>query len=117
MRFSNDVFTAADTGSVNFAAVDTNQIIAVSALATFSENTAAGTLKLQASNDHSAAGNLAGAFVPTNWVDISGATVTIVAGASVLIPKTEVCYNYIRLVFTRTGGAGTMQVNLCSLGY
>lgn len=117
MRFSNDVFTFADTASHNFPAIDTNQVLALSVQASFSENTAAGTVKLQASNDFSTAGNLAGTFVPTNWVDIAGATVTVVAGATVLIPKTEVSYNYVRVVFTQTGGAGTMTVNVCSMGY
>jgi hypothetical protein len=46
-------------------------------------------------------------FVPTNWVDLASATVTVASGATSIIPKTDMCYQYMRLVWTRTGGTGS----------
>ena len=72
---------------------------------------AAGTLKFQASNDYSQAAN----FTPTNWSDIPSATVTISGTGAFLIPKTEVCYEYVRLVYTNTG-TGTISIVFKALG-
>lgn len=94
------------TGNINGAPIPANQLFAASVLATFSENTAAGTIKLQASNDAPIAGQQA-PFAPVNWVDIPNATAAVTAGASVLVPMTQLAYQWIRVVFARTGGAGT----------
>jgi len=72
---------------------------------------AAGTLKLQASNDDSEAAN----FVPVNWSDIPGATIAVAGAGAYLIPNQEICYEYIRAVYTSTG-AGTISVVLKALG-
>lgn len=75
---------------------------------------AAGTAKLQASND-----NIPGDYVtlqtPTNWTDIPSATVTVTTAGSVLIPKLDLSYQYIRVVYTNTG-TGTVQAVLSVLG-
>ena len=55
----------------------------------------AGTGKIQASN------------TDTNYVDVSGATQTIAAGASILLSTSTAGYQYARLVWTPSGGAGT----------
>ena len=74
--------------------------------------TAAGTVKLQASNDEPTTG-----LPPSNFVDISGATVSVSAAGQFLIPKLDVCYNYIRAVYTATSGTGTVTAKIHMIGY
>jgi hypothetical protein len=76
-------------------------------------STIAGAVKLQFSNDPQ---NVAG--YPVNWSDIAGATVTLSGSAGVFhIPKTEICYNYMRVVFTKSGGSGTVTANYHSFAF
>lgn len=75
---------------------------------------AAGTLKVQASND-TRPGALPSQVTPTNWSDIPSATVTVTGAGTYLIPKIDICYQYIRLVYTNTG-TGTIAANLKALG-
>lgn len=72
---------------------------------------AAGTMKLQASNDDPTQGNV----TPTNWSDISGATVSVSGAGAFLIPKTDLCYQYIRIVYTNSG-TGTISIVFKALG-
>lgn len=94
------------------ASIDSSEIstafqiqCSVQAVAT---GTLAGNLKLQFSND---------SVDPTNWSDITNATVSITGTPGVFsIQKTELCYNFVRVVFTKSGGTGTITVNYQSLG-
>lgn len=70
---------------------------------------AAGTGKLQASNDVPADG------VPTHWVDIASATVSISGAGSYLIPKTDISYQWVRVVYTNSG-TGTIGARFKALG-
>ena len=72
---------------------------------------AGGTLVLQASNDDSEAAN----FTPTNWSNIPGATVSVTGAGAFLIPKTDLCYQWVRLIYTNTG-SGTISVVFKALG-
>jgi hypothetical protein len=72
---------------------------------------AAGTLKMQASNDDPAAGPSA----VTNWSDIPSASVSVSGAGAYLIPKLDLCYQYVRLVYTNSG-TGTVQVVFKALG-
>src|ERR1051326_4982637 len=113
MRFLNDpLFNATSQTSKNSDALDSSQMEAASVQVYFSDAAAAGTLKVQVSNDHWGAGNLPEPFTPTHWNDLSGASVTVAAGATSLIPRFDVCYQWIRLVWTSTGGAGTMTATV-----
>lgn len=71
----------------------------------------AGTLSIQASNDESHAAN----FVPVNFSDIPSATITVTGAGAFLIPKTDLCYQWVRLVYTNTG-TGTISVVFKALG-
>ena len=109
------VLSAPTSGNATGSSIDSNQIYAASFQASFGGDvTAAGDVKIQASNDVCGYGNLAADFVPTNWTDIPNASATVVAGASVLItvPLAPFSYRWLRVVFTRTGGAGTITVNM-----
>jgi hypothetical protein len=109
MRFLHDTVLndASNSGTVNSAAVDTSYLEEMSAVVTFSDVAAAGTLKLQASNEQKS---------PVVWVDIPAATVTVAAGATSLLPRSLLCFMWVRAVWTSTGGAGTFTVNLKASG-
>ena len=109
---------ASDAVSQTSVAFDTQNIFRISALAVFGDATAAGSIKLQASNDFlNASPTSQGSFVPTNWVDIPSATATVTAGAKTLIPATEIAYRYVRIVFTQTTpGSTTVVVNVHGMG-
>jgi hypothetical protein len=70
----------------------------------------AGTLVIQASNDDFVNGS-----PPVNWSPIPGATVTVTGPGAYLIPKTDLCYQWVRLVYTNTD-AGTISVVFKALG-
>lgn len=70
--------------------------------------TAVGTLKLQASNDITNA---------TNWSDVPSASVAISGAGTYLIPKTELCHSFIRVVYTSTSGVGTLSATLAVKNY
>jgi hypothetical protein len=108
--------SAVDTSSQNGGAIDANQLICASFQAVFADITAVGTVKVQASNDINTTGYNSNNFSPTNWSDISGATVAVSAGGVVLIPKFDLSYQWIRAVYTRTsGGSTTVVVNMNAL--
>jgi hypothetical protein len=108
----------AATSPLNSAKIDARQVYALSAIITSSDGTNAGTLKLQGSNDICAFGNMAiPDFTPTNWADITSATVTVAAGAIGYIAITQVCFAWIRAVWTPSAGAGTITVTVNSQGF
>lgn len=117
MRNTNcQILSGANTGSVNGSQIDANQLVSASFHAFQGDGTAAGTVKIQASNDVCAYGNLAADFVVTNWVDIPSATASVASGGPVLITIAQMSYRWIRAVYTRTsGGSSTVVVNMNAL--
>lgn len=111
MNYSNkQILTAApNTGTVESAAVDARFVIGATVQAWFSDVTAAGTLKLQASNDVKS---------PTHWNDIPNATVAVAAGATSMTPilSANFCYQWIRVAFVSSGGSGTMTAVIHTVG-
>lgn len=114
MRRLNATVFSATNATGNGSQVDANQMVAVSFHAIFSDAAAAGTLKVQASNDL-AADRGQGPFTVTNWVDVPNATATVTSGASALITIAQSCYGFVRVVWTRSAGAGTVTVNMQGL--
>lgn len=111
------ILQAADTTSQNGSQIDANQLIAASFHAYFGDVTAAGTVKIQASNDICNYRNLDNEFTVTNWVDVPNASASVASGAAVLIPVPQMCYRWIRAVYTSTsGGSSTVTVNMNALG-
>ena len=92
--------------STNSSEIKTDFVVACSVIAT-ATGTIAGSVKLQASNDN---------VDPTNWCDIASATVSVSVSNPVMIAKTDLCYNFIRVVFTKSGGTGTVTVNYQGIG-
>lgn len=72
---------------------------------------AAGTIVLQASNDDF----VSGAETPINFAAITGATVSVSGAGTVIIPKLDVCYQWLRIVYTNTG-TGTISVVFKAIG-
>jgi hypothetical protein len=72
---------------------------------------AAGTLIMQASNDEP----MSAANAPTNWSAIPSATVTVTGSGAFLIPIQNLCYQFVRLVYTNTG-TGTISVVFKAIG-
>jgi hypothetical protein len=109
------IMSDVNTGNITGAAQDVNQIVSASFCIVNGDATAAGTVKLQCSNDivsnHSRVN-----FTPTNWCDIPNATSTVAAGVGPAIVIPNMCFSYIRAVYTRSsGGSTTMQVNMNTL--
>lgn len=107
----------ATTNPLNSSKIDARQVYSLSAVLVSSSGSNNGTLKLQGSNDICAFGNNVAAFTPTNWVDITSATVTVASGAIGYISLTQVCFAWIRAVWTPSSGAGTIDVIVNTQGF
>lgn len=109
-----NVLSAADTSSQNGIQIDSNQLFAASFQAVFGDSTAAGTLKIQMSNDVAPTGGPGVSnFTVTNWVNIPSASSTVTAGACPPITINPSCYRWLRAVYTRSsGGSSTINVNM-----
>lgn len=108
--FNEPILTAvANAGTVTSAAIDSRFRCGATVQAKFTDGSAAGTLKIQGSNDPNA---------PTNWNDIPNMTATVASGATTCTPNTDVllCYQWVRVVFVSSGGAGTISANLHMIG-
>lgn len=96
----------------NTAAVPSELLFTVSAQAVVT-GSSTGALKLQGSNDIVTPL----APTPTHWTDITNATVTIGAAGTFMVQKTDICYQWIRAVYTKNNGsAGTITVIIKALG-
>lgn len=63
----------------------------------------AGTIKLQYSNDSSAVNaDGSAATEPTNWSDVTSGSITVAGAAVQAIQKLDICYEWMRAVFTTT---------------
>ena len=98
--------------TISGSAIDAENLFYASAQIAASAG-AAGTLKLQASNDENE--NFIVQFAPVNWSDIPGASVAVAGPGAYLISQTNMCYQWIRAVYTNTG-SGTISVVVKALG-
>lgn len=81
------------------------QSVAASFVVTNGDTSAAGTVKIQGSNDLPVGAQAA--FTPTNWADIPSATSTIVSGVGPAIVLQTMNFQYIRVVFTSSNAGST----------
>lgn len=104
--------------SANSTGIYLNQTIIVSLQAIWTGVTAAGTVKIQVSNDNvrpvqfsdnGSAGDVAANVV--NWSDYSGTSQTVAGAGSFAWTFSDFGFAWIRLVFTRTSGTGSLTVN------
>jgi hypothetical protein len=113
-----ELLRADDSTDQTSSKIDANQLVSISVMAIFSDTDAAGSVKLQFSNDPCNAGNVAAsAFTPTNWLDVASASVAVVAGAKVALVLPQITYRWLRVVWTQTTpGTGEITVNVNALG-
>ncbi len=106
MRFARDTLINAVSGATNITSslLDSNQLLSISAQA-IATGTLAGTLKLQWSDDVGFPSSTA----PTNWTDL--ASVAVTAAGLFSIPKTDLCYRWLRATYTATSGTGNMSAS------
>lgn len=110
--------------ATNSLAIDARFLTSATFIAEFSSASttsgASGSLKVQGSNDISNSGNLPSSFFPatTSWVDIT-ASASIASGSlgpiSPAMPL-SICYRWLRTVWTRVGGLGTMTIKMMGQG-
>lgn len=112
MRQVNDnIIPLQAAATITTAAIPALNLFSCSAQVTTTGAGAAGTFIIQASNDDFTASNA----VPVNWSAIPSATVTVAGAGAFLIPKTDLCYQWVRLVYTNTG-SGTVSAVFKALG-
>jgi hypothetical protein len=118
MRYVNDEIISGEDVAENqeSIAIDASYLFQVSVQANISGTTPAGTLKIQCSNDKIVASNLAANTVPVNWSDIPDADVAVTDEGSFVIPRTELSYQWIRLVWTASSGTGAITANIMAVG-
>lgn len=104
MKSNNfQILSGSDNQSITGSAIDGSQLISLSAQASFGDAQAAGTFKLQASNDILRQGYNPSNFTPTNWVDIPNQSANITSGTSSLLTVSQMAYRWVRAVWTMTG--------------
>lgn len=109
------VFIEVDaSGTVTSGAIPALNLLYLSAQLV-AASTAEGTLKIQFSND--VVNPTLNITEPTNWSDIPDASVAITAPGVFAIPKIDLCYEYIQLIWTPAASdPGTISVNLKVIG-
>ena len=113
MRFLNEIeINAGDaSGNISSTGFDASSMLSMSVQA-FSTSTAAGTLKVQFSND-----KVNSVGLVTHWSDVTSATASIAAAATVAIQKFDICAQWIRLVYTSSSGSGALTASIKTIGF
>jgi len=101
-------FAAIDvTVTASSVSIEADFMVSVSAQAVLTGSSPTGTLQFYASNDIAN---------PTNWSAV-GSAVSVNATGVWLVPAFDTCYSFIKLVWTKSSGTGTLTANLKSLAY
>lgn len=120
MRPSNPILmnaVANTAGAKHSIVIPARNIVTGSIQAIFSDNTSAGTLVLECSNDppDGLAVDSQGQPIPVNWDTVkNGATsmsASVASGALTTISAQWLNFAWLRVTWTRSGGAGTLNVN------
>lgn len=116
MKVVSTTILSANNATANSSALDTNQAVNLTFQGIFSDAAAAGSMKVQGSNDQPPQGRPSAAFTPTHWSDIPNATATVTSGAAPMIVLSNVACQYMRVVYTRSAGAGTIIIKANAVG-
>ena len=102
---------AATYSTTNSAAIDAGNVYSASVQGVTTGSATTGTMKLQGSNDMPSSGSPypTNGFTPTNWTDIASATVNFSGATTGLIPVTNICHQFLRVVYTPTS-AGVQTI-------
>ena len=121
MKTANDVMTWSGAATKSLGATATsdpfpvkNMTLACVAMTATGGGSPTGTLKLQASVDegHDPGTGLDDVSGLSTWVDIDDASQAITTDGTVMINLTDIGYRWIRAVWTRTSGTGTLAVRV-----
>jgi len=116
MKVTNKVIVPAGTvmnTTINSQAIDMQQLWGCAIQAVFTA-TPTGTFKIQASSDPATSynsGNGQGANPIVNWTDVANSSYAVTASGNYMWNIFDVCYNWVRLVYTDTSG-GTSTATL-----
>jgi hypothetical protein len=96
--------------SVQSSALDASCLTSISAVATFTDSAAAGDIHFEVCNDPT---------TPVNWILAPAASgkVTVSTGGTVVCEITSLTYQWVRIAWVRSAGAGTVTVNLKASGF
>lgn len=110
-QIHDNVIPVQTAASINSDAIPALNLLycSVQAVTTGSSD---GTCFLEASNDPFVT---PGNTPPVNWSAIPSAAVVVSGAGAVLIPKTDLCYEWVRVVYTNTG-TGTVSVTFKAIG-
>lgn len=101
--YRSDYIVDASMGAdVNASAIPTSSSEGLSLQAIWTGGTAAGTIKLQASNNG------------TDWSDLPGTSQTVAGAGSFLWNLYSIFFQYVRIKFVRSAGTGTLNANVFS---
>lgn len=111
------ILNADDSKSATGDAYFMGQSVSATFCPVCGDNTAAGTLKIQGSNETPIGDPLAYTPSTASFCDITNATSTISSGKGPAIVISTLCYQYIRAVYTSgSGGSTTIKVQMSALG-
>ena len=106
----------ANTGTKHSQTLDAGFIVTGSITAVFTDNTAAGTLLIEASNDQpdNLAKDSSGNPIPVNWFTVKNGAASmsavVASGATTNISAQWLNFRWLRATWTQSGGAGTLTV-------
>lgn len=112
MKYSNySAINRTANATVNSLAVDIQQVVKMSAQIVVGTGSIAGSVQAQVSNDDTLQGSR-NVGTPTNWSNLGSAVALSTTGAT-LVPQQDMCYRYLRFVFTDTSsGSGSANLNI-----
>ena len=93
-------------GSLNSDAIDVRDLI-YGSIQTIFTGAPVGTMKLQCSNSLTYATTGQQPITPV-WTDIQDSSISVAAAGNILYNITNLSYDLIRVVYTRTSGTGTL---------
>lgn len=102
------LLSASILSSQNSSVQVAGQLVSASFQPLTTDTNAAGTVKIQCSNDPNNT-------TPVNWANIANATSTITAGVGSMIVLGNCAYNYLRAVWTPTGATLTISITFSSV--
>lgn len=118
MRYTNPVMMSALNAANNQASdpLDASQLMTGSIQAVFSSSGLSGTLTLQGSNVPVNLCQVTGTVTPAQWNTIGSASV-VASGAVTMQTVAQLNYRWIRVIWTKDAGAGTITVYGMFLGF
>ena len=98
--------------SITGSAINASQLINSYWQVICSASDAAGTVKIQMSNDLPPDGNMASGYTPTHWSDIPSATSAVSSGAGPCIVLANMSAQWVRAVYTKSGGGAASSMSV-----